>query len=307
MRSVLLGAVRSTAVALDALHRARALPALLVTLPADHAARHSDYEDLHPTAAALGVPVLDATDVNTRDVVDAVAATSPEVVLVVGWSRLLGSRFLSLADIGTVGYHPSPLPEMRGRAVIPWTILTGRSTTGSTLLWLGEGVDDGDILDQVSGIEVGPRETAASLYDKHMTALSTMLDRTIPLLAGRAAPRRAQEHDRATWCARRRAEDGEIDWGCSADQVDRLVRAVGRPYPGAWTIRAGGPLRIWACEPLPPGPFIGLPGQVQAVDGDRAVVRCGDGRDLALLQVESERGPVAAGHLLRTHERLGRR
>ena len=40
-------------------------------------------------------------------------------------------------------------------------------------------------------------------------------------------------------------EDGEIDWTCSAEAIERLVRAF-TPWPGTYTIWRGAQLRILA-------------------------------------------------------------
>ena len=46
----------------------------------------------------------------------------------------------------------------------------------------------------------------------------------------------------------RRPADGEIDWTRSADEIERLVRAVTRPYPGAFTWLRGRELAVWAAR-----------------------------------------------------------
>ena len=73
-----------------------------------------------------------------------------------------------------VGYHPAPLPRLRGRAVIPWTILLDEKITASSLFWIDEGVDSGPLLAQ-RFFHIAPDETAATLYARHMTALDAML------------------------------------------------------------------------------------------------------------------------------------
>src|SRR3546814_1672498 len=37
----------------------------------------------------------------------------------------------------------SPLPRLRGRGVIPWTILADEPITAGTLFWIDDGVDSG--------------------------------------------------------------------------------------------------------------------------------------------------------------------
>lgn len=306
MRNVLVGAVESSRVALEALGAAGNAPVAVVTLPVDRSGRHSDWCDLRPLAGGLGVPVLEAADVNDPALLGRLGGLEADHVLVVGWSQICRPAFLALPRVGVIGYHPSPLPENRGRAVIPWTILQRRTETGGTLFWMDEGVDTGDVLAQ-ERFAVAPDETAGSLYAKHMDALSSMLAASLPLLAEGTAPRRPQDHGRATWCARRTPADGHIDWAASSDDVWTLVRASGRPYPGAFTEDAQGRrLTVWEAEQRGPGPYWGLPGQVQVVDEEGALVQCGDRGHVLVTTVQREgEDPRPASQVVRTHERLG--
>ena len=73
---------------------------------------------------------------------------------------------------------------------------------------------------------------------------------------------------------------------------------MGPPYPGALTAGAGGPIAVTAARLHPrEGYFIGLPGQVQDMDGNALTVMCGDGRCLDLTEWS---GPAP-----RRHEMLG--
>jgi methionyl-tRNA formyltransferase len=306
MRVVLLGAVDSTRVALEALAAADLAPAALLTLPLARAARHSDYVDLRPLAGTLGVPVIEITDVNAPPTLSEVRVVSPDMVWVVGWSQICRSELLGIARRGTIGYHPAPLPENRGRAVIPWTILQGRPESGSTLFWMDEGMDSGDILAQ-ERFPVAPNETAASLYDKHMVALRRMIDDVAPRLARGEVPRRAQDHAAASYCAKRTPADGLIDWGNAASRVWTLIRASGRPYPGAFTYHGTRRLIIWRASHVGSAPYHGIPGQVQEMRGDGTVlVQCGDGEHLLIEDVQADGGsPARPGDVLRIHDKLG--
>jgi methionyl-tRNA formyltransferase len=305
MRTVLVGAVDSSRIALEVLIRANCTPRAVVTLPLARASRHSDFVDLRPIAAAAGIPVLEATDINASYVVDSLRAMRPDVVFVIGWSQICRAEFLSVPAQGAVGFHPAALPVNRGRAVIVWTILQERAETGSTLFWLDEGVDSGDILAQ-DVFPVAPDETAATLYAKHLEVLAKLLSNVLPLLESGRAPRTPQDSGRASYCARRTAHDGLIDWRAPARETWRLVRATGRPYPGAFTHLGQRRLVVWAADLVGAAPYCGLPGQVQRVDQTGALVQCGDGEHLLLRSVEVDGiGIVHPVEILKVHTKLG--
>src|SRR5262245_43904158 len=145
VKCAFVGAVEGSAVALKALHDAGIVPALTITLPPEASHRHSDFADLTTPARQAGGAIHHTANINADATLEAVAAVQPDLVLVIGWSQICKRPFRDIARIGTVGFHPSALPKMRGRAVIPWTILIGERETGSTLFWIDEGTDSGPI------------------------------------------------------------------------------------------------------------------------------------------------------------------
>src|SRR5262245_43510339 len=149
MRIAVIGSVESTRVCLRALDAAPNVEvAAVVTLPTALAHRHADFVDLSPYAAACGAKLLRVPESNDSDVTAELRALDIEYLFVVGSSQLVKAPLMGTAKSGVIGYHPTPLPRMRGRAPIPWTILLDEKITGSTLFWIDERPDAGPILAQ---------------------------------------------------------------------------------------------------------------------------------------------------------------
>lgn len=305
MRSALVGSVESTQVTLEALVRYGVAPEVLCTLPREKSIRHSDFVDLQPVADRYGIRVLAAPNSNAPEVIAQLHQLQLDHIFVIGWSQICKPEFLAVARSGGIGYHPALLPQNRGRAVIPWTILQGLTRTGGTIFWMDEGVDSGDIIMQ-DAFDVAPDETARSLYDKHINLLRYMLDQTIPALKVGSATRVPQQHDQATWCAKRTPIDGLIDWKQSAQTVWTLIRAVGQPYPGAFSYWQNRKLVIWEADWIGEAPYWGLPGQVQGIDNEGVLVQCGNRKHIRIKSVEYEgSGAVSAKEVLKLHQKLG--
>lgn len=301
MRALLIGAVEGTRVALDVIGRAPGWDLVAVaTLPLDLARRHSDFADLAPAAAEAGAQLMPVANSNAPEFIDQVGALDIDYAFVIGWSQICGPAFRERVNNRVIGYHPAPLPRLRGRAVIAWTILLDEKITASTLFRIDEGVDSGPIIAQ-KFFHVAPDETAASLYAKHMQALHHILGDTLPRLAARDEAGEPQDARLATWAARRRPEDGRIDWNLPAEQLWRLVRAVGKPYPGAWTQSGGTRITAWEAELCPDGMrYHGRAGQIMAADSGCLLVLCGDGQALKITQYE-----MAPSMKLPIHSLLG--
>ncbi|MEL7211924.1 MAG: formyltransferase family protein [Pseudomonadota bacterium] len=282
MKTVFIGAVEGSAKALEALCSSGRAPELVVTLPLDLSHRHSDFADLGPICSKFDVPLHRTPKSEAPETLQRIAEVKPDLVLVIGWSQLCGPALRDIPKIGNIGFHPSALPRLRGRGVIPWTILLGLKETGATLFWLGDGADTGPIASQRL-IAIDPAsETAASLYEKQITALSQMLPPLVERITAGDIPADPQDDSLASVCARRRPSDGHIDWSRPASEVERLIRAAGPPYPGAFTQADDGAELVLTNARMHPreGYFIGLPGQVQAVDGNTFTVVCGDTRSI---------------------------
>ena len=302
IRIALVGTVQSTERALQTLARSGAAPLLLVTLPPQKSGRHSDYIDLQPLADELGVDVVHSDDVNEAELLERLKGLDLDVAMVIGWSRLCGPEFISIPRLGTIGYHPTLLPALRGRAALGWTILLNPAETGGTLFWIDEGVDSGPIAAQAR-FPLSGTETLGQLIDLQIDALDKMLVSLIEQLSRGERPAREQDQSQATYLALRRPEDGEIDWSQPAAHIERLVRAVSRPYPGAFTHYRGRKLTVWSARLASNPEWYAQTGQIFRVDDGKPVVRCGDG-DLVLLDFEFE--GTDAPPSLKGQPRLGR-
>ena len=302
--TVFVGAVEGSCAALEALIAAGRPPRLVVTLPPSAAARHSDFAALAPLARKAGIGVHETTEINAPETLEAIRAFRPDLALVIGWSQICGEGFRGIPRLGTVGFHPALLPRLRGRAVIPWTIILGETSSASTLFWIDEGTDTGPILLQ-RRFDLGPDETSATLYARHVRNLVEMVPEAVEMVERGTAPRDEQDHARASVCARRRPSDGRIDWQAPAGEVERLVRALGGPYPPAFTEFDGTRVAIQRARIPANGPaYVGFPGQVQFRDGRTAFdVLCGDGRCLRVTEWSAD-APAGAHWIPPNHSRF---
>lgn len=278
MRAVVVGAVGSTRVLIEALSADPVWEiALVVTVPPDLHSRHSDIVDLSPLAEKTGADLHFTAHTNDEQTLSAVRRADPDYIFVIGWSQLCGPDFLALKPGRTIGYHPTALPRLRGRAAIPWTILLDEKITAGSLFWMSEGTDDGDLVTQ-EFFHVAHDETAATLYEKHMQTLAKMLTHVLPELASGRQPRSPQDERYATYAAKRTPSDGLINWGENAREIDRLVRAVGRPYPGAFSYLDNEKIKIWTTTlEHDDGRHHGSPGQIVQFGNGKFIVQTGKG------------------------------
>jgi methionyl-tRNA formyltransferase len=150
--------------------------------------------------------------------------------------------------LGSFVFHDSMLPAYRGFSPTVWAIANGEDHTGVTLFHMDDAVDAGDIVDQ-ERVPIGSNETIRDVLERTTETYLVLLKRNLRALKAGTAPRRAQDHAAATYCRRRTREDNQIDWARPTAEILNLVRAVARPYSGAYTSMSGRQLQIWAAQP----------------------------------------------------------
>lgn len=297
MRAIVVGTVESSRVAVERIAAAEGwtIP-LVISLRPSLASRHSDFVDLAPAAAAAGAQFLGVADVNDAATLAAIRDARPDYIFVIGWSQICGPDFRAVLPDRIIGYHPAPLPRLRGRGVIPWTILADEPITGATLFWIDDSVDGGAILAQ-RFFHLALDETATTLYARHMAELRSLMDEALHHLAGGRPPRLVQDERYATWAARRTPADGHIDWSRPAAEIERLIRAVTHPYPGAAAQAGASRLTIWQARIEQAGRrHRASPGQIVLVGEGQFTVMCGDGLGLTATDWISSDGKPPRQH-----------
>lgn len=248
----------------------------VVTLPGPIDPSRSGQCSFDDVAERLGAELIETRDVNAEETIAAIAALDPELIFVVGWSQLVREPFIALAHEGVFGMHPTLLPRHRGRAPIPWAILSGLARTGVTLFEIVDPTaDSGAIVGQVV-VDIAPDETATTLFDRLVVAHVDLIREHVPRLVARTAPRILQDPRRASSWHKRAPADGIIDWETRAAYLYDWVRAQTRPYPGAFTWLGDDKVVVWSARPVELAEAAPA-GTIVAAAPEGPVVACGEG------------------------------
>ncbi len=92
--------------------------------------------------------VIEIDNANTRDARRLIRSYSPDVLLSAAYPQILGKGMLKIAHLGSVNFHPSPLPRFRGAHPHYWCLATGAQTGGVTAHFMTREIDLGDIISQ---------------------------------------------------------------------------------------------------------------------------------------------------------------
>lgn len=257
---------------------------------------------------------------------EALQAVAPDLMVVAAYGLILPTWTLQLPRLGCLNIHASLLPRWRGAAPIHRAIEAGDAHTGITLMQMDEGLDTGDMLRQQS-MAIAPDETTGALHDR-LAALggALLLHALQPLLQDGVVGwvRQPQPHEGITYANKIDKSEALLQWPLPAHTLARQVRAF-NPFPGAHTIWAGEPLKIWQAQALeaPEGPDAAgdvderarlasprVPGTVLQANAQGLLVLTGQGL-LRISQLQSAGGKRLAvadwlhGHALQPGTVLG--
>ncbi|MFC6836141.1 methionyl-tRNA formyltransferase [Halomarina ordinaria] len=251
---VYVGNTETTATVLRSLLERDVPIAEVVTLDPERAERFdvSSYEDPTPVAAAHDIPVYypEAFGMDTAADRTHFGELAPDLVLVPGWQRLLPAEVLASAEHGALGAHGSAfgLPRGRGRSPLNWSLVEGLDRFVLSVFRLDDGPDSGAVVASRT-FDVIDHDTIRTLYYKVAMSLRELyLDALGPVLRGEAEYE--EQTGEATYYPKRTPDDGAIHWGDTTRDVHNLVRAVGRPYPGAFTEQDGRRVDVWRAQPF---------------------------------------------------------
>lgn len=156
--------------------------------------------------------------------------------LCMGWQRLIPKNVLDMLPLGVYGMHGSSqnLPYGKGRSPLNWSIIEDRRWFYTNLFCYRPGVDDGPIVD-TSCFSIQKSDTSETLHYKNTTAFLKLLDSNLEKILEGQVLLREQEQGVESFYPKREPENSQIDWFDSIHNIERLIRAVTKPFNGAYS------------------------------------------------------------------------
>ncbi|MFS0645402.1 methionyl-tRNA formyltransferase [Siminovitchia sp. 179-K 8D1 HS] len=277
MKSILIGSVGSSKIILEEMIKLNFPIDMVFSLDEQYSENVSGYYPIHEIAKESKIPYRKFKKINTPEHIAIIKKINPDYIFVIGLSQLIGRDIIEAAKKGVIGFHPTPLPKFRGRAAMVWQVLLGVKATKCTLFFIDDGIDSGDIIGQEDYV-IDDTDYAIDVSRKCQQAFKRLIQKVLPkLLDGSIKPVKQNEEE-ATYLLKRTPEDGLIDWNEPAEKIQRLIRAVSKPYPGAFSKYDGKHKVIfWKADYMDNNKYIGLPGQIAAIAEEYIDILCKEG------------------------------
>ena len=235
---------------------------------------NTDYKDLTNLCKNNKIDIHYTKSVNSKTTVSWIKNKHPDYIFCFGWSQILGKEILKIPKKYVVGFHPSQLPLFRGRHPIIWSIILGLKKTASTFFIINENIDDGPIINQKM-IKINDNETSLNLYLKIIKKAKEQMKEILISIRKDNVKIVKNKKVNKTFLRKRSFVDGQIDWRMRAVDIDRLVRGLGAPYPGAHIIFKDNLYKIWEVKVVKNNQFI-EPGKVISNKKNKPILKCAD-------------------------------
>ncbi len=236
-------------------------------------------------ALEQGIEVLQPEKIRTAEVIEQFRAFNADVAVVVAYGRILPKDYLTAFPHGAINVHFSLLPKYRGAAPVNWAIVNGESKTGVTTMQMDEGLDTGDILEQVE-TPIGVRENAIELMARLGELGAEAISNTLTRL--KSFEPLKQDDSAMTLAPIMKKSDGQIDWTMSATEIERRIRGF-QPFPSSFTSLDGQRVVLYSASVEASERDAEVGTVIEAKS--RLVVQCGRESQLVVdeLQMEGKR------------------
>ncbi len=174
-----------------------------------------------------------------REIVKKFTEKKWDLFIVASYGYILSQKILDIPEYGVLNVHTSLLPKYRGASPIESAILHGDSETGSTIMKMTLGMDEGPILAQTC-FPLDPDITKPELFEKLAHDGGKLLAETIGSWVDGAILEQEQEDNLATYCGKIQKSDADLT---EDDDItrDRKYRAY-YGWPGSFIM--DGDLRL---------------------------------------------------------------
>ncbi len=165
------------------------------------------------------------TPIKIKEDYNKILEVNPDIIITCAYGQIIPKILLDLPKYKCINVHASLLPQYRGGAPIHASIINGDSETGITIMYMDEGMDDGNIIKQES-IKILDSDNINTLSEKLSMLGAKLLIETLPSIINGSCPNIKQEKDKVTFAYIIKRKDEIIDFNTTYRNIFNKVRAL---------------------------------------------------------------------------------
>jgi len=209
---------------------ARSLELLAESFVIEAVITKSTTEQMLRDVTPEGAPVLIANTKKELDLITQQSQFTSKIAIVIDYGVIISRESIERFPLGIINSHFSLLPEWRGADPITFSLLSGQTETGVSVMLINQALDEGDLLAQAS-YALSPSTTTPQLTQDLIELSNALLVEIVPsYLAGNVVPAdqiaaSIAPSKQPSYSRKLTKADGTLDFTKPAEILEREVRA----------------------------------------------------------------------------------
>lgn len=212
------------------------------------------YRGVDEIAYKFNLNLYEEKNINDQIFLNKIKSLNLDLIVCVNFDQILKKDIINLPTIGCINTHASLLPKYRGRAPLNWAMINGEKYSGVTVHFIDEGIDTGDIILQEK-IKIDEDDYICDLLNKVKNIYSKIVLNAIRALESSNLNLIKPDLSKGFYVNKRTQDDGEIDFSKPSKDILNFIKAISKPYPGAFLYHNNKKIIIWRarlnCNILP--------------------------------------------------------
>ena len=159
------------------------------------------------------------TPTKIREDYDRILEVKPDIIITCAYGQIIPKILLDTPKYKAINVHASLLPKLRGGSPLHKCLIDGYQKTGITIMYMAEGMDDGDIIKQKS-IKIEDSDNVGTIHDKLSIMGRDLLLETLPSIFNNTNDRIKQNENEVTFAYNIKHEDEKLDFKWKLIQDD---------------------------------------------------------------------------------------
>lgn len=235
-------------------------------------------KDFQKFAKKSNAKFFDVKNINSENIKQILKKSKLDLGISVNNPLLIKKEIIDLFKFGILNAHAGDLPRYRGNACANWAIINNEKSIGLCVHYMVEELDAGDILIKKK-FKINTNTTIRDFYEFGENEIPKMFLECISGIKNKKIKAKKQNRKNSLRTFPRNKIDGKIDWNKKVLEIDRLIRASGYPFFGAYSYLGNSKLIILKAEKeYPKFDYCAEPGQIVSRNKNGSVsVACKDG------------------------------
>ena len=224
--------------------------------------------------------------IKIRKEYDDILNLKPDIIITCAYGQIIPKEILDYPRLGCINVHASLLPKLRGGAPIHHAIIDGYDETGITIMYMDEGMDSGDIIEQSKTI-IEDSDTVGTLHDRLSIMGKDLLLETLPSIVNKTNKRIKQDENEVTFGFNIKREEELINFNKTRREVFNQIRGL-NPFPGSYFILNEKIVKVYKVEEIDDNKYLNKEnGEIVKLDKESFYIKVKDGL-IRVLEIKLE-------------------